>query len=69
MGSGIKEKEFKPDTGMVQILQDNVDVWTGAVLRAKEYLRIEELKLKRAKKKLDTYVKTGKLLSEEELRK
>lgn len=68
MGARIKETP-KIDQGLVQIFQEMVDYRMQGVLRAKQYLREESIKHARAVKKLNTYVKTGKILSEEELRK
>ena len=53
----IESKPFTIDPEMKNILQGSVDVWKSAVLRAKEMVRVDELKLKKAQDRLDKYMK------------
>ena len=49
------------------MFEDQVDVASQGVLRAQQYLRIEELRKQRYELQRDTYKNSGVILSEEEL--
>lgn len=53
---------------MVDILSEQVHFAQQELARVKEYYRLKEIRLKEKQKKLNTYLKTGKILTEEELR-
>jgi hypothetical protein len=70
----LKKKTEEPqgpriDTEMVRILEDQVKWTEGDVLRARQFLREKELRLDEKTRKLNHYLKTGELLTEEQLRK
>ena len=57
------------DPEMVEILTDSVKWAEGDVIRTREYLRTKELRVEKNNRKLQHYLKTGEILTEEQLAK